>query len=260
MKKLNFEYNMSLKFSEPIFEQRYQLRCLPQENTNQKVESLIYEVDPMDSCFVVKDGFGNTAIVGNAMKEHTSFSFNVKGTVITDSSIPCNEPCHPLYSFATSLTGYSEDMAVLWDPAGDSAQQMEHLMHSIYETLTYTPDSINNSTTASQAFHQKKGVCQDYTHIMLAVCRHLHIPSRYVAGMLLGEGATHAWAEVYFDGCWHGYDPTNNRVVNDDYVVLSKGRDYSDCIIDKGIFQVRHFSKQNMNVRVIVTEENITSE
>lgn len=89
---------------------------------------------------------------------------------------------------------------------------------------------------------------------MLAVCRHLHIPARYVAGMLLGEGATHAWAEVFFNGSWHAYDPTNNRIADETYIILSKGRDYSDCIIDKGIFQVRHFTTQNMKVNVIVTD------
>lgn len=67
---------------------------------------------------------------------------------------------------------------------------------------------------------------------MIAVCRHLHIPARYVAGMLLGEGATHAWAEIYFNGSWHAYDPTNNRIANKKYpkICLAPGflNDHSD--------------------------------
>ena len=246
---------MNLKFSEPIFEQRYQLRCLPQINVNQKIENISYEVDPMDSCFEIKDGFGNTAIVGNAMKEHKHFSFWVKGTVITDYSVINNESGHPLYSFETPLTKHCQEMDILLPKEGDTEKKMEELMHTIYKTLTYVPDSTSNSTSAIEAFRQKKGVCQDYTHIMLAVCRHLRLPARYVAGIMLGEGATHAWAEVFFDERWRSYDPTNNRLVDENYIVLSKGRDYSDCIIDKGIFQVRHFSKQDMEVQVKVTEE-----
>lgn len=255
MKKLNFEYYMKLNFSEPVFEQRYQLRCLPQTNINQKVEEVHYEVEPMDSCFEVKDGFGNTVIVGNAMEEHKSFSFCVKGKVISDFSNKDTEKAHPLYGFETQLTKYNPEMEELLPPEGDIADKMKNLMTSIYKLLSYKPDSTDNNTTATEAFRQKKGVCQDYTHIMLAVCRHLHLPSRYVAGMLLGEGATHAWTEVYFDGFWHGYDPTNNRMVDESYIVLAKGRDYSDCIIDKGVFQVRHFTKQDMQVNVKVTEE-----
>ena len=57
-----------------------------------------------------------------------------------------------------------------------------------------------------------------------------------------------------FNGSWHAYDPTNNRIADETYIILSKGRDYSDCIIDKGIFQVRHFTTQNMKVNVIVTD------
>lgn len=246
---------MNLKFSEPIYEQRYQLRCLPQNNINQKIENIKYEVNPMDSCFEVRDGFGNTAIVGNAMNKHNIFSFHVEGKVITDYSIPNGEKAHPLYSFETELTKYHQDMEVLLPSEDNIEKKLLSLMHNIYKTLTYTPDSTNNSTTAYEAFKQGKGVCQDYSHIMLSLCRHLRLPSRYVAGMLLGEGATHAWVEVYFDGFWHSYDPTNNRLIDETYIVLSKGRDFSDCIIDKGIFQARHFSKQDMEVQVIVSEE-----
>ena len=93
-------------------------------------------------------------------------------------------------------------------------------------------------------------MCQDYTHIMLGLCRHLGIPARYVAGFMIGEGATHAWLEVYARGHWIGIDPTNNRVVDDMYIKMSEGRDASDCIIDKGVFFGNVQQKQSVFVKV----------
>ena len=62
------------------------------------------------------------------------------------------------------------------------------------------------------------------------------IDARYIAGLLGGEGATHAWVEVYQDGRWVGLDPTHNRLVDDSYITIAHGRDYRDCMLDIGIF------------------------
>ena len=93
-------------------------------------------------------------------------------------------------------------------------------------------------------------MCQDYTHIMLGLCRQLGIPARYVAGFMIGEGATHAWLEVYARGHWIGIDPTNNRIVDDMYIKMSEGRDASDCIVDKGLFFGNVQQKQSVFVKV----------
>ncbi len=116
--------------------------------------------------------------------------------------------------------------------------------------MTYTPGVTNIYTDAINAFALKKGVCQDYTHIMLSMLKYRGIPSRYVAGMMVGEGATHAWVEVFYKGFWVGVDPTNDRIVNEDYFKLAHGRDYNDCIIDKGVFTGNCNQKQKVRVRV----------
>ncbi|MGM9649705.1 MAG: transglutaminase family protein, partial [Butyricicoccaceae bacterium] len=93
------------------------------------------------------------------------------------------------------------------------------------------------STTAEDAAALGKGVCQDYAHMMIALCRMDHIPARYVAGYLVGEGETHAWLEIYDGARWVGMDPTHNRMVGDQYISIIFGRDYNDCILDKGFFR-----------------------
>lgn len=120
----------------------------------------------------------------------------------------------------------------------------------LYRSFTYKPNTTTTQTTAQQALNQGTGVCQDYTHIMLALCRLCHIPARYVAGFMTGEGATHAWLEIFAGGQWLGIDPTNNRIVDDQYIKLSEGRDASDCIIDKGVFFGNVSQSQSVLVRV----------
>ena len=109
-------------------------------------------------------------------------------------------------------------------------------MDEVFKTFVYTPASPTIRTTAEEAFAQRKGVCQDYAHVMLSVCRHVGLTARYIAGLLGGEGATHAWVEIYHDGLWVGLDPTHNRMVDDNYITIAHGRDYRDCMLDIGIF------------------------
>lgn len=110
------------------------------------------------------------------------------------------------------------------------------LMHTLYGCMRYTPGVTTVQTTAEQAFAAGAGVCQDYAHILLSLCRIEHIPCRYVVGLLLGEGASHAWTEIWDSGRWYALDPTNDLIVDDQHIKISSGRDYQNCIINQGLF------------------------
>lgn len=71
---------------------------------------------------------------------------------------------------------------------------------------------------------------------MLSLLRMEGIPARYVVGMMLGEGASHAWVEVLCNGYWYGFDPTNDKLVNEEYIRVSCGRDAGDCSVIRGTF------------------------
>jgi transglutaminase-like putative cysteine protease len=112
----------------------------------------------------------------------------------------------------------------------------------VFERMRYVPDVTNVGTTASEAFAQGTGVCQDYAHIMLALCRLNGLAARYVSGHLLGEGGTHAWVEVIGeplgDGTvpvW-GFDPTHRRATTLKYVFVAAGRDFADVTPTSGCF------------------------
>lgn len=111
-------------------------------------------------------------------------------------------------------------------------------MERIFKEYDYKPGATAVTTHANEVIKRKVGVCQDFAHAMVALCRSLNIPARYVSGYffdstrdhrLRGSEATHAWVEVFVEGYgWIGLDPTNNKVVDDTYIVLAVGRDYTD--------------------------------
>ncbi len=112
-------------------------------------------------------------------------------------------------------------------------------------TLDYVPGATGVHTAAAQAWDVRKGVCQDFAHVMVGILRHLGLPARYVSGYLLprpdvglGEtvgGESHAWVECW-TGAWQAWDPTNGRPAGPDHVVVAKGRDYDDVPPLKGIY------------------------
>jgi transglutaminase-like putative cysteine protease len=90
------------------------------------------------------------------------------------------------------------------------------------------------ATAASDAYGQRRGVCQDFAHVMLALCRAAGLPARYVSGHMQGEGQMHAWVETFYapaagdPPAWHALDPTHNRAAAGAYVTIAVGRDFAD--------------------------------
>lgn len=113
----------------------------------------------------------------------------------------------------------------------------EDVCDYVFRQLEYSPRATGLQTSASQSLQARRGVCQDFAHVMIALCRALKIPARYVSGYLPGEGAMHAWCEVLVDGIWQGFDPTHNRRVREDYVFVACGRDFRDCAPVTGTYQ-----------------------
>ena len=132
----------------------------------------------------------------------------------------------------------------------------------IFKNFTYTKGITNIETTLDEILEIRKGVCQDFAHLLLQLLRTVGIPSRYVSGYvcpnetgLRGEGATHAWVEIYSPTQgWFGLDPTNNIWTMDNYVKLSVGRNFYDCTLVKGTF--KGFAKQSLSVTVSIGYES----
>ena len=128
--------------------------------------------------------------------------------------------------------------------AGDSGLQLADKINDwVYQSMTYRYDVTGVRTTAAEALAIRAGVCQDYAHVMLALCRACGLPSRYVSGHLLGQGGTHAWVEVVLpaddgtgDAIAHAFDPTHASRGGLGYVTVAVGADYSDVAPTSGTF------------------------
>ncbi|HSI54315.1 MAG TPA: transglutaminase family protein [Ramlibacter sp.] len=133
-------------------------------------------------------------------------------------------------------------------PLLEAARELTERIHHDFE---YEPEATDISTPVLEVLAMRKGVCQDFSHVMLACLRSLGLPARYVSGYLLtspppgkprlvGSDASHAWVSVYLPGVkgggeWADLDPTNNRAPGEDYVTLATGRDYSDVAPVRGV-------------------------
>ena len=134
----------------------------------------------------------------------------------------------------------------------NALEKAKVLCAKVHDHFTYTPGETNVMTTAGEAYAAGKGVCQDYAHVLIALCRMAGMPARYVSGLFVGEGASHAWAEIWMDGLWYGIDPTHNRLTDETYLKLCTGRDYSDCPIERGVFS--GWAEQTQKVFTKVTD------
>jgi transglutaminase-like putative cysteine protease len=131
------------------------------------------------------------------------------------------------------------------DKKKDAAETVGMCNEYIYNNFEYIKGITNIETTVDEILDKGAGVCQDFAHVMLQLLRTMKIPSRYVSGYICpnkngmrGEGATHAWVEVWLpDQEWVGVDPTNNIWVTNSHIKLAVGRNFNDCTPIKGAFK-----------------------
>lgn len=138
------------------------------------------------------------------------------------------------------------------------------LNQRLYDAFDYSPDSTSVDSPIEVALTNRRGVCQDYTHIFIALARSLGIPCRYVSGYLFhradrhdrsAQDASHAWAEAFVPGAgWVGFDPTNNLYAHGRHIRVAIGRDYADVPPTKGVFRGDAGSDLDVGVQVLPAE------
>lgn len=253
-KRYLYSYTTITDFSVPISKHIVRLRCQPQACNYQNIveEHLILPPDFWWNRSV--DGQGNALLFGGMMDEHASLAYVSSGIVEhTSSYVIVDEHPHPMYRQTTALTRCHEEMKALIPlQCGRFLDDMLSVVHSVHEWMTYTPGATGMLSSAFDAFISRRGVCQDYAHLMISICRAMGYASRYVCGLMVGEGETHAWVEVHDGHCWYAFDPTNDTAIATDYIKLAHGRDASDCPVSRGSFI--GMTKQTTRISVLVNE------
>ena len=262
MKTLLFDYEMKIVFDAPVSDHRFTVRCIPLDSERQKIRKLSYSIYPDSSLETGfsqgTDSFGNFCVYGECSRPHEHFSIQVKGEAVSGlSDHESAEALHMLgrFRYPSHYTRPGENLLAYHRkftfPDSDTAMEKSIvMMRRLYRDFLYVPGATSVSTTAEEAMTLGRGVCQDYSHILIALCHMERIPARYVVGMLEGEGASHAWVEIYDRGSWYALDPTNNLIVSDSHIKISHGRDYKDCLINQGVFTGQAGQRQEIYVSV----------
>jgi len=163
------------------------------------------------------------------------------------------------------ITAYARESA-----AGSTFATAMDLCRRIQRDFTYDGDATTVQTRASDAFALRRGVCQDFSHIMIAGLRGLGIPAGYVSGFLRtippkgkprleGADAMHAWVKVWCgrDAGWQEFDPTNGMRASNDHITVAYGRDYSDVAPIVGVLKTTggQVAEQAVDVIPVVLEK-----
>lgn len=234
MKRYLYNYQTVVEFSEPVPSHAVMLRCQPVSNACQTVEQEHLVVSPDYWLQAGIDAFYNRILFGGATEPHKTFAYVSTGIVATDTYI-LKYRGENLFLFKqpTALTTVKEPTLEMPENVIDAAYA---ICNWLSETIIYQPQSTTVETTAAEVLERKKGVCQDFAHLLIALCRQRGIPARYVNGFLVGEGETHAWVEIFDGYNWLGFDPTHNCRISDGYVKLAHGRDARDCSVNRGLY------------------------
>ncbi len=257
MIRLRYRYKTRITFSENVRSHYFLLRCSPNSYPFQQLLEDNCSISPMENVSEGMDTFGNKLFSGHIGNPHKFFEFETTG-LVSQTSYRIEEPLNRIYFYPSKLT---QPMAGIEDlfhsvamPEGEPVEVcVQKLSLRLHDRFRYESGKTNIQTTAGQALEIGSGVCQDFAHILIALCRNGGIPARYVTGFMQGEGFTHAWVEYFDNGVWYGFDPTHNRRIETGYIKVAHGRDYEDCVIDRGVF--RGLAQQQLEVYLKVEQE-----
>lgn len=263
MRGWHVHYELCTNFSTLISNHAFVLRCFPYKTACYAIRNEQCSIEPRARCHWSADAFANTLMTGSFAVASALFRVRAGYDVVMDYflGIPELRPLYALGMFSaqsryTMPQGNLRDFLLSLDNgAGLNDFNLAcMLMYELYKHFRYVTGSTNVRYDAEQAFAQGCGVCQDYAHILLSLCRARHLYVRYVAGAIPGEGQSHAWVEVLDrkQMKWFGIDPTHNRICDDSYVPFAVGRDAHDCPLNRGVFL--GFARQQQYVSVVMEE------
>ena len=246
MKRYLYNYQTIVTFSQPVTNHHLLLRCQPMSGSYMRIDEEQLIVSPGYRMCRDVDAFGNRVVYGGQREGHTSPAYISAGIVEMSQYVTrTDRGISPIYLIDTPLTMIDLEQSGQWlkecetlfaDCGTGQADKASAICHYVYSQMAYMPLTTTVETPATEVFRLRRGVCQDYAHLMIALCRLSSIPARYVCGFLEGTGETHAWVEIHDGYSWLGFDPTNDRRISYGYVKLAHGRDASDCPVNRGVY------------------------
>lgn len=248
----------------PVIDSYNEVRLRPATDNPDRLTSYILRVHPPRRVQHFRDEHLNYVQYFELPEPHQELIIEANSKIHTTTQYP--DGVTPLGVFFEDIAGDQDDMhrpfltasryvsteQDIWrlaldirDERRDVFETATAIMGHIHAHWTYQPHSTSANTHMDEVMRDRRGVCQDFAHVMLGLCRALGIPARYVsgylydgaAGHLRGAQASHAWCEICLPGRgWFGLDPTNNTLADERYVKIATGRDYDDAAPVRGSF------------------------
>lgn len=265
--------NITHKYEQPASYSSHLIRVLPRSLPDrQQLNMHLVDITPETSSRKQSlDFFENTVISCTHVAPHTEMMIEMTCRVELSPPAPWSDlspdvtsvqndwkrqidlgPASPLHFLGPThrlspdpaISGFARDV---FDPMASAAENVIRLGKALYDYMTFDPNATDVDTDPSEAFRLKRGVCQDFSQIMILGLHALGIPAGYVSGYLRtlppeggvkleGADAMHAWVRAWCGVAqgWIEYDPTNATLIGTDHIVVGYGRDYSDMAPVKG--------------------------
>jgi transglutaminase-like putative cysteine protease len=278
--KLHVVHRTTYAYAAPVKQNFNEVRLQPVSDSGQTCHSFLLKILPAARLSHYVDFFFNYVHFFEVGEPHQELAIESNAEITTSANrladdakiapisrlVECAqmERCYDFLqpSAFVSLSPEVWRMALdATDGQSDIWQSALAIMRFIHTNFTYMPEATTVNTHMVEVVQERRGVCQDFTHVMLGLCRAIRIPARYVSGYLyngadghlLGAQASHAWCEVFLpDLGWRALDPTNNQQADERYIRVAIGRDYADITPVKGHY--RGTANKTMKVEVRVTE------
>jgi len=287
--RLSVLHETEYEYEAPVLLSRQFLHLTPRELPWQKCLAHRIAVEPLPDEFVPRrDYFGNStnhlqiaashdALIVRAAssvdvlpraeaarKRKTPPWGSLRERLRSEASSPLLDPCEFLYEsthvgLLAELAAYATRSFPAGRPIFDAAFALTRRIHADF---SFDPKSTSVSTPLAEVLKLRRGVCQDFAHLMIGCLRALGLSARYVSGYILttpppgkprlvGADASHAWVSVWCgEAGWIDFDPTNDCVVDDEHITLAWGRDFADVTPMRGV--ILGGGEQTLAVRVTV--------
>jgi transglutaminase-like putative cysteine protease len=270
-------------YDEPVRESVMELHMQPRKFTGQGLVSFDLEIDPQALVFNYADSYGNAVHHFDVPAPHRRLSILARSVVQTYPSPALPERLTPAEWERLDSDAVKGDCWDFLNPHGlvvetpalrdfvqtqgldalrrhDPLTALTKLNETLYRAFDYESGITEADSPIDHALLEGRGVCQDFAHIMIAICRRWGVPARYVSGYLYTDqasgdrsnpDATHAWVEAYLPSLrWVGFDPTNNVLTGERHLSVAIGRDYTDVPPSRGVYKGDAESQLSVGVSV----------
>jgi transglutaminase-like putative cysteine protease len=285
MMRYSIRHVTTFEYDAPIAESVMELRMRPATTGAQRCLQFDVTVEPEARVFAFQDSRGNWVHHFNVPQRHERLTIAAQAQVDLESPAPLPGALpHDAWTevdrqgadgedwdfrhesaftpWSDALIGFADSLASARRRDVDPLTTVRQVMAAIHREFEYVPKSTRVDSPVDEALAARRGVCQDFSHIMLATLRRLGLPCRYVSGYLAPRDvdrtgsrsapiATHAWVEVKLPGIgWIGLDPTNNDEAGTRHISVGIGRDYADVPPTRGVFKGRSSSTLSVSVGI----------